>query len=157
MSDLSTSTFPQKNSQKGISLLEVLAALVILSIGASVAFTWLDQSLIALNKIKTEESFLIAQNEAMDYLRSINPQERPIDTVDMRGYKISWTSSLIKGPSRTMTALGNPAKYEVSLYELDVLLTRESESQKWGQFKMQLAGYRQVSGGSTSIFGAPVQ
>ena len=38
-----------------------------------------------------------------------------------------------------MTALGNPAKYEVTLYELDVQLTRESESQKWGQFKMQLA------------------
>ena len=56
-----------------------------------------------------------------------------------------------------MTAHGNPAKYEVSLYELDVQLTRESESQKWGQFKIQLAGYRQVSSGSTSIFGAPVQ
>lgn len=153
MKDKSTASQRGKITEKGISLLEVLAALVILSIGASVAFTWLGQSMNALSKIKMEESILLAQNEAMEYLRSINPQDKPSGEVEMKDYTISWTATQIKPTARTMTPLGNPAKYEVSLYELDVQLLRDSKNQKWSEFKMQLAGYRMVGGGSMSIFG----
>jgi len=149
----------QKNiKQRGISLLEVLAALVILSIGASVAFTWLGQSMNTLSKIKSEESILLAQNEAIEYLRTLNPQDKSSGEVSMKDYTVIWTASLwtaslIKPTARTMTALGNPAKYEVSLYELDVHLVRAPGDQKWSQFKIQLAGYRKVGSGSTGLFG----
>lgn len=74
--------------QTGISLLEVLAALVILSIGASVAFTWFGQSVTAMGRLKNEEASLLARNEAMEYLRAINPIEQPTGEVEMPGYRL---------------------------------------------------------------------
>lgn len=142
--------------QAGISLLEVLAALVILSIGASVAFTWFGQSVTAMGRLKDEEASLLARNEAMEYLRAINPVEQPTGEVEMPGYRLTWTSRPIRDVVRTLTTLGTPSRYEVSLHELDVQLTRSTDNTPWTHFQLQLAGYRLVAPSSAgSIFGTP--
>lgn len=142
--------------QTGISLLEVLAALVILSIGASVAFTWFGQSAGAMSRLKEEEASLLARNEAMEYLRAINPVAQPSGEIEMSGYRLAWTSRPIRDVVRTLTPLGTPSRYEVSLHELDVRLLREPGNAPWAEFQLQLAGYKQVAGSSTGgMFGAP--
>ena len=142
--------------QRGISLLEVLAALVILSIGASVAFTWFGQSVTAMGRLKDEEASLLARNEAMEYLRAINPVEQPTGDVEMPGYRLTWTSRPIRDVVRTLTTLGTPSRYEVSLHLLDVQLTHSTNNIPWTDFQLQLAGYHLVAPSSTgSIFGTP--
>lgn len=142
--------------QAGISLLEVLAALVILSIGASVAFTWFGQSVTAMARLKDEEASLLARNEAMEYLRAINPVAQPTGEVDMPGYRLTWTSRPIRDVVRTLTTLGTPSRYEVSLHELEVHLTHPANNAPWTHFQLQLAGYRLVAPSSAgSIFGTP--
>ena len=142
--------------QTGISLLEVLAALVILSIGASVAFTWFGQSVTAMGRLKNEEASLLARNEAMEYLRAINPIEQPTGGVEMPGYRLTWASQPIRDTVRTRTMLGTLSRYEVSLHELDVQLMRPTDNAPWTHFQLQLAGYRLVAPSSVgSIFGAP--
>ncbi|MDZ4187682.1 MAG: type II secretion system protein [Hydrogenophaga sp.] len=141
--------------QAGISLLEVLAALVILSIGASVAFTWFGQSVTAMGRIKAEEKGLLARNHAMEYLRAVNPVDQPTGEIEMPGYRLSWTSRPIRDVVRTLTPLGTPSRYEVSLYELDVRLARPDDDTPWSEFQLQLAGYRQVAPSSMGgMFGA---
>lgn len=148
--------FPRKMArQAGISLLEVLAALVILSLGASVAFTWFGQSVAAMGRLKDEEASLLARNEAMEYLRAINPVAQPTGEVDMPGYRLTWTSHPIRDVVRTLTTLGTPSRYEVSLHELDVQLSHPADNASWTRFQLQLAGYRLVAGSSNSIFGTP--
>jgi prepilin-type N-terminal cleavage/methylation domain-containing protein len=143
-------------SQAGISLLEVLAALVILSIGASVAFTWFGQSVTAMGRIKEEEASLLARNQAMEYLRAVNPVDQPNGEIEMPGYRLSWTSRQVRDVVRTLTPLGTPSRYEVSLYELDVRLARPAGDAPWSQFQLQLAGYRQVAASSLGgLFGGP--
>lgn len=142
--------------QAGISLLEILAALVILSIGASVAFTWFGQSATAMARLKDEEARLLAHNEAMEYLRAINPAAQPTGEVDMPGYRLNWTSRPIRDVVRTLTTLGTPSRYEVSLHELEVQLIYPTNNSLWTQFQLQLAGYRLVAPSSaSSIFGTP--
>lgn len=147
---------PTPRREAGISLLEVLAALVILSLGASVTFTWLGQSVNAMGRLKNEEASLLAQNEAMEYLRSINPAATPAGEMEMSGYRLAWTSTPVGPMTRTTTPLGTPSRYEVSLHELDVKLDKveAKDLQPWVHFQMQLAGYKQVAGSSMSIFGA---
>ncbi|ART50785.1 hypothetical protein CBP34_02620 [Acidovorax carolinensis] len=147
---------PYKTKQAGISLLEVLAALVILSIGASVAFTWFGQSITAMGRLKDEEASLLARNEVLEYLRAINPVEQPAGEIEMPGYRLSWTSRPIRDVVRTLTTLGTPSRYEVSLHELDVQLIHSTDNTPWTHFQLQLAGYRLVAPSSaSSIFGTP--
>lgn len=149
-------SFPSKMTrQAGISLLEVLAALVILSLGASVAFTWFGQSATVMGRLKDEEASLLARTEAMEYLRAINPVAQPTGEVGMPGYRLAWTSQPIREVVRTLTTLGTPSRYEVSLYELDVELRHPADNSPWTRFQLQLAGYHLVSGSSNSIFGTP--
>lgn len=128
--------------------------MVILTLGATVAFSWFGQSVSAMNRLKAEEAQLLAQNEALDYLRAINPVSRPQGEVQMPGYKLHWVSRVVGDTVRTLSKLGQASRYDVSLHELDVTLARDDEAGKpWAQFKLQLPGYKQVGSSSMSIFG----
>ena len=81
-----------RRAASGFSLLEVIAALVILSIGASAAFSWLSQSVSTMSRLRAEEHLQMVRLEVLDYLRAINPSARPEGAVQMTGYEFSWTS-----------------------------------------------------------------
>lgn len=148
------SAFVAYSGQAGISLLEVLAALVILSVGATVAFTWLGQSMSAMSRLKNEEASLLAKNEAIEYLRAINPITQPEGFVEMPGYQLQWSSHPIRETVHTLTVLGTASRYDVSLHELDVRLTQGKDTgAQRVHFKLELAGYLQVASNSASIFG----
>lgn len=138
---------------RGISLIEVLAALVILSLGASIAFSWFGQSVAVMGKLKAEEVKLLAENEATEALRAINPIAQPAGELVMPGYRVRWTSQVIGEPLSALTTLGTAARYQVSLHDLSVELRKDGDDhQVWSKFTLALAGYKQVSGGSMSLF-----
>lgn len=140
-------------TQQGISLLEVLAALVILSVGASVAFTWLGQSVSAMERLKSEEKMLLARTEALDHLRAINPVEQPIGDIELPGYRLRWNSRQIRDTRPALTLLGTPARYDVSLYEMDVQLLLPGEDEPWVRFQVQRSGFKQTGMSPMSILG----
>lgn len=145
---------PQTNRrQRGISLLEVLAALVILSLGASVAFTWLGQSVRAMGRLKDEEATLLARTEALDYLRAVNPLAQPSGDVQLPEYQLRWSSRQIRDTRPTLSSLGTRSRYDVALFELNVELTRPGQQEPWTTFVVQRSGFVQVGTGSMSIFG----
>lgn len=137
----------RKRLQQGMSLLEVLAAMVILSAGATIAFTWFNQSATALNQVKSQEAELLARNEALEYLQHINPDAQPVGQVEMPGFRIEWTSQPVHAPVRSVTDLGTPAGYTVSLHQLNVVLRkREPAAKDWVKFQLTLAGYSRTQG-----------
>lgn len=143
-----------RRPQIGMSLLEVLAAMVILSLGATVAFTWFNQSATALAQVKSQEAQLLARGEALEYLQHINPDQQPTGQVDMPGYQIEWRSQPLHPAVKSLTDLGSPASYTVSLHELDVVLRKTDERQQaWVEFKLTLAGYTQSENTTRSFFG----
>lgn len=134
-------------------MLEVLAALVILSLGASVAFTWLGQSVRSMGRLKAEEAALLARTEALDYLRSINPTAQPSGDVQLPEYQLRWSSRQIRDTRPTLSTLGTRSQYDVALFELDVQLIQKDQQEPWATFVVQRSGYVRVGSGSMSIFG----
>lgn len=140
--------------KRGISLLEVLAALVILSVGASVAFTWLGNSASHLSKLKEEEAGLLVQNEILQYLRAINPTATPTGELELSGHQVSWSSTPIAATIRATNPLGTLSRYEVTLYQMDIDVRKAKSASEpvWIHFQLRQAGYKQVAGKSTGIF-----
>jgi prepilin-type N-terminal cleavage/methylation domain-containing protein len=152
---MTTPRVPARRNQQGMSLLEVLAAMVILSLGATVAFTWFNQSATALSQVKNQESELLARSEAIEYLQHINPDKQPTGQVDMPGYQVEWRSQPVYQAVKSVTDLGTPASYTVSLHELDVVLRKTDARQAtWIEFKLTLAGYTQSENSASSFFGS---
>lgn len=143
-----------KRIQQGMSLLEVLAALVILSLGATVAFTWFNQSATALAQVKSQEFELLARTEALEYLQNINPDQQSSGQVSMPGYQIVWRSQPVHPPVKSVTDLGTAAGYTISLNQLEVGLRKnDTPQQDWIKFQLILAGYTQSEGSASSFFG----
>ena len=93
----------------------------------------------------------LARNEALEYLQHINPDVQPMGQVEMPGFRMDWTSQPVFAPVKSVTDLGTPAGYTVSLNQLDVVLRKKGADNKdWVKFKLTLAGYTQT--GSTSNF-----
>jgi general secretion pathway protein I len=148
---------PAKLHQAGISLLETLAALVVLSAGATVMFTWFAQNAAVLGRLKAAEEVERVRLEAIEYVRTVNPVERPRGEVTLNQYRLAWTSRQSADSARPVNELGSPARYEVSLHELNVRITRTdaTSSDAVSQFTLPVAGYKLVATDTGSVFGLP--
>lgn len=142
---------------RGISLLETLAALVILSAGAAVMLTWFSQNATALGRLKESEDIERGRLQAIEYVRSINPVEQPRGEVSLANYRISWSSRQTADTVRALTVMGAPGKYEVSLFDVTILLRRASDSPTADATRILLpiAGYKNVGDNGASFFGGP--
>ena len=134
-----------RRAASGFSLLEVIAALVILSIGASAAFSWLSQSVSTMSRLRAEEHLQMVRLEVLDYLRAINPSARPEGAVQMTGYAFSWTSRPLLDAVSALNEVRAPGAYEVSLHEVTAHVSFTSTDSAT-QFDMVLpvTGFRQV-------------
>ena len=141
----------------GISLLETLAALVILSAGAAVMLTWFSQNASALSRLKESEDIERGRLQAIEYVRSVNPVERPRGEAVLGHYRISWTSRQTADTVRALTVLGTPGRYEVSLFELTIQLRRANDlaTAEATQILLPIAGYKSVGDSGASFFGGP--
>lgn len=145
-----------KQSSLGVSLLETLAALVVLSAGAAVMLTWFSQSATALSRLKDAEAVELARLTALDYVRVINPVDRPNGVVTLDKYRIAWTSRSIADSVRAVNSLGAAGRYEISLHELDIQVSNSDTSNLAVALEMTLpvAGYKLVAASAAaSIFG----
>lgn len=146
-----------RKTSSGISLLETLAALVILSAGAAVMLTWFSQNATALGRLKEFEDIERGRLQAIEYVRSINPVEQPRGEVALANYRVSWTSRQTADTVRALNAMGTPGRFEVSLFELTILLRRASDlpSAEATKILLPVAGYKSVGENGASFFGGP--
>jgi general secretion pathway protein I len=112
-----------KVRELGVSLLETLAALVILSAGAAVMLTWFSQNATALGRLKDAEAAQLARLTALDYMRTINPVDRPQGEIILDKYRIEWSSRKIADTVRALNGLGSAGRYEISLYDLELKIS----------------------------------
>ena len=141
---------------RGVGLLETLAALVILSAGAAVMLTWFSQNATVLSRLKQTEKIEQGRIAALDYVRTLNPVERPSGETVLGEFRIDWTSKTINEPVRIVSAIGTPGKFEISLYELDIQLfmaDADISAVPVSRMTLPVAGYKANSSGPT-MFGA---
>jgi general secretion pathway protein I len=126
----------------GFSLLEVLAAIVIFSLGATVLFSWIGQTASRLRTVSTDQRQLFAQLNSLEFARGLNPMQEPTGTLALGNSRVLWQATPVGEESPVRTLTGSPGWYVVRLYE--VKLSVEQDKLGTVQQQLYLAGWRQV-------------
>lgn len=128
--------------QRGLSLLEVMAAIVIFGTGAAILFGWIGQMATRLSVLGGEEQRLFQSLSAIEYARSINPMLQPEGDVALGDLRLSWTSRPVGEQAPARTSSGARGLYVVGLYELTLqALTPQGDQ---SETVVLQAGWRQV-------------
>ncbi|RZI80026.1 MAG: type II secretion system protein [Rubrivivax sp.] len=104
--------------QRGLSMIEVLAAMVIFAVSAVTLFTWIGQTADRLLKLKLEQQQLLGNLASLDYLRGMNPMGSPQGRIELGDWVLSWDAKPV-GPSETVRNEGGGAgNYAIQLFEV---------------------------------------
>ena len=109
--------------QIGLSMIEVIAAMVIFSSAAVVLFSWVGQVAQRLGVYQQEQRALFAAMLSLEFAKSLNPMYRPqgseklADSVELR-----WDSQLLREVEPTFARGG---LYEVGLYRVTLRMEGE--------------------------------
>ncbi len=126
----------------GMSMIEVLAAMVIFSTSAVMLFSWINQTAQRLNQLSAEQTSLFGELAALEYLRSLNPMQKPTGTVALGDTEVSWNAVPVGDEEQARTNTGARGLYSLQLYkvELTVRPPRVAPSHR----SLYLAGWRQT-------------
>lgn len=126
--------------QRGLTMIEVLAAMVIFSSGAVVLFGWIGQTADRLGRLSREQTQLFGELRAIEYLRTLNPMLHPAGEATLGEARFRWTAQAIGSelPSRTPT--GTEGNYVVQLFRVRLWVDGGDPSERM----LWLAGWRQV-------------
>lgn len=131
-----------RRSAGGFTLLEAIVALAILAAGAMALFAALNGVLRSIQRIEDAARLDVATRNALAVLENLNPVEHPQGEEMLGGYRLSWTSSVIRPARDVLTDYLQPGYYEVALFRVDVRLEREGHVER--QFELRKSGWRQV-------------
>lgn len=124
---------------QGLSMIEVLAAMVIFSSGAAVLFGWIGQVAERTGKLSVEQRALFVELTALEYVKTLNPMLQSSGRVELPdAVSLQWNSTPVGSiePTRRPGSL-----YEVGLYRVELrAVSRDTEVSQ----TVMLAGWRQV-------------
>lgn len=133
---------PRGHRQRGLTMIEVLAAMVIFSLGAVVLFGWISQTADRLVRLNTEQKQLFAELLALEYVRTLNPMERPAGEQALAGARLRWRATPVGTEAPARTPAGAEGVYAVQLYR--TALRVESDGGTTSEQVVLLAGWRQT-------------
>ncbi|MET3119122.1 prepilin-type N-terminal cleavage/methylation domain-containing protein [Undibacterium sp. GrIS 1.8] len=129
--------------QLGFSLLEMIAALTILTIGSVVLFSWLGQSMGQLNRFQLQEKESLAKIQAIDFLSTQNPAVASDGRQVFDSFQIEWTSEPLSEIRDSVSPSGGLGLYQISIYKVQVKAS-DKTGRAWFEFPLRLVGYKQV-------------
>ncbi|MCU6434930.1 prepilin-type N-terminal cleavage/methylation domain-containing protein [Undibacterium sp. Jales W-56] len=133
----------KQQRQRGFSLLEMIAALTILTIGSVVLFSWLGQTMGQLNRFQLQEKESLARLQAIDFLSTQNPFLTPDGKQVFDSFSMEWKSKPISEVRETVSPNGGLGLYQMSLYTVQVV-AYDKAGKSWFEFPVRLVGYKQV-------------
>lgn len=129
--------------QRGLGLLETIAALTILATGAMVLFSWIVQTQTSLQKMQSVSEQSAAKLEALAFLQTLNPSLQALGQQDFVRFQLQWRATLAEPVRASLGQTGRPDLYDVGLYQVKVQLNR-ADGAAWFDFEQQLVGYKPV-------------
>lgn len=129
--------------QMGFSLLEMIAALTILTIGSVVLFSWLGQTMGQLNRFQLQEKESLAKLQAIDFLSTQNPALASEGKQVFDSFKMEWKSEPVAETRDAVSPTGGLGLYQISMYKVQVK-TYDKSDRTWFEFPLRLVGYKQV-------------
>lgn len=128
---------------RGFTLLEAIVALVILSTAGLAMFSWLNANLQTTHRIQVLSAELKAKENALEYMKSINPMQVSQGQAIIGNITIKWESKPITSPMDGANYPNGMSLYQIALYETSITLDK-TDAPSWTSFKLQQMGYRKV-------------
>ncbi len=114
-----------RQRSRGISMIEVLAAMVIFSSSAVILFGWIGQTSDRLSKLSAEQQQLFAELAALEHVRGLNPMKLPRgEALLQQSLTLQWEATPIGTPDRVRASPTTPGIYLVQLYKVEMTLRR---------------------------------
>ena len=132
-------------AQRGLSMIEVLAAMVIFSAGAVVLFGWIGQAAGRLAKLGVEQRKLFGDLAALEFAKTLNPALQPNGDTAIGGVRISWRAVPVGNEAPAYNSGGGVAVYMVQLFRLQLQVQNDPRDPAGAsQRSVYLAGWRQL-------------
>ncbi|MCW8917633.1 MAG: type II secretion system GspH family protein [Gammaproteobacteria bacterium] len=128
---------------RGMSMLEVIVSLVLVSIIGISLYGWVNSNLLSLSKIDAVLERAQTVPDVLAMLQNINPAEQPQGSFFLDSREVNWRSELIE-PVRDMvngsTGLG---LYRMGLYRMNVKISSD-EGKLLHQMQLTAVGHQRV-------------
>jgi len=145
MSELRIKYFktPVNNRVLGFTLLEAIVALVILTTAGLALFSWINASFDALNRIETNNVRASAEINALEYLKTVNPYDRPEGEEILGNVAMRWRARAVTDIKPNITDAQTPGIFVVALYDVEVMLESQPTLPRY-TFNVRQMGYKRV-------------
>lgn len=132
---------PHRQGNGGFTLIEAIVAMVLLATLGSALFLWINTNLLSVSRIRDANRQQEIQANALAYLSTINPMEKPEGRVENESYTLSWSSTPITAKQVGISYMYGESLFDLTLYELSVQIYRENQ-EPWFDFNVKQVGYK---------------
>lgn len=130
--------------QKGISLIEVIVALVIVSSFGAALFTWAAQTYRTANRAAELMEQMEIERNIIELGHSLNPALRPEGKLETDSYIYEWRSTPTRPPVDHVKHPAGLSPYQVSMYRVSTRVLRRDGGAVVLEQERQLAGFVQA-------------
>ncbi len=128
----------------GFTLLEAIVALVILTTAGLALFTWINASFDSLHRIEFNNNRAAAEVNALEFLRTINPMERPEGETVLGAVTVRWRARPVSDIRPNLTDAQTAGPFMVGLYETEVELAAPPQLPRY-TFLIRQMGYQRLT------------
>lgn len=128
--------------QRGFTLLEAIVALVLIASTGMALLNWLNTNLISLQRVQQAQQRHQAIQNALMFMETINPLEKPQGKQTIGIYQIDWNATALELPKDGVTSMGGLGLFQVGLYETEVKVKIKKDL--LAHFTLRQVGYNQV-------------
>lgn len=138
---------PKRRPQdSGISLLEMLVALTILALSATLLFDWVYQVNTRMRSLNEQQAKAFAQLRAVEFLGLVNPAISPSGKQAFAEFVLEWQSRPLTPMRTTLDANDGPLRMELAVFAVHVRLLQSGSSRVWVEFDTRLPGWNRLAG-----------
>ena len=125
----------------GFTLLEAIVAIVLIAGIGMVCFQWINSNLKTLSRVQQHAKENKVTQNALDYIKQVNPMQDPEGRKELGPYVLSWNSRQLYEPRICINRPAGKGIFKVGLYKMQVEVSRET--QNITSFSIRQVGYRQ--------------
>ncbi len=130
---------PPAMAQCGFTLLEAIVAMVIMATTLIALYAWLSSNTIAVTRAQAVSQGLDDARIALAVIEGINPMQTSTGSRDVGPVSVRWTATAVTDRRTGVTATGEAAPYDFTLYDLQVETLREGRTTH--AFQVRRAGW----------------
>jgi len=142
--------YPAPSRVRGFTLLEAVVALAIFAMGASALYAWVNTNLITLQRADAVNTRSALIESAVEYMRTVDPEESPSGSVEIGSLGIEWSSEASDYEDDVLDEQNNKTINKAKLYQSEVNVYRDGKLLY--TFDMWLLGLRQVRTAADVVF-----